>query len=77
MAFGETNTNEKIGKENVMENNESFVVNEATENVETTTTEEIVGEQVETAPEKTYTQAELDDIVGKRLARKEAKLRKE
>ena len=60
-----------------MENNESFVVNEATENVETTTTEEIVGEQVETVPEKTYTQAELDDIVGKRLARKEAKIRKE
>lgn len=59
-----------------MENNENFVT-EVTENVETTPTEEIVGEQVETPVEKTYTQAELDDIVGKRLARKEAKLRKE
>jgi hypothetical protein len=59
-----------------MENNENFVT-EVTENVETTPTEEIVGEQVEQPVEKTYTQAELDDIVGKRLARKEAKLRKE
>lgn len=60
-----------------MENNENFVATEVTENVETTATEETVGEQVETIPEKTYTQAELDDIVGKRLARKEAKIRKE
>lgn len=60
-----------------MENNENFVATEVTENVETATTEENAGNQVETIPEKTYTQAELDDIVGKRLARKEAKLRKE
>ena len=60
-----------------MENNENFVTEMETENVETTATEEIVGEQVETIPEKTYTQSELDEIVGKRLARKEAKMRKE
>lgn len=60
-----------------MENNENFVTKMGTENVETTATEEIVGEQVETIPEKTYTQSELDEIVGKRLARKEAKMRKE
>ena len=58
-----------------MENNENFVT-EVTENVEATPTEETVVEQVET-PEKTYTQSELDDIVGKRLARNSAKIRKE
>ena len=46
---------------------------EMTENVETTT-EEIA---VEETPIKTYTQEELDSIVGKRLARREAKIRKE
>ena len=50
-----------------MENNENFV--EQTENVETTT------EQTPVA--KTYTQEEVDAIVGKRLARKEARIRKE
>ena len=50
-----------------MENNENFV--EQTENVEQTT---------EQTPEaKTYTQEEVDAIVGKRLARKEARIRKE
>ena len=50
-----------------MENNENFVVE--TENVEQTT---------EQTPEvKTYTQEEVDAIVGKRLARKEARIRKE
>ena len=49
-----------------MENNENFVT-EVTENVEQTT---------EQTP-KTYTQEEVDDIVGKRIARKEAKIRKE
>ena len=58
-----------------MENNENFVTEEVTENVETTT-EEIV-EQVEEPVEKTYTQAELDEIVGKRLARNSAKIRKQ
>jgi hypothetical protein len=49
-----------------MENNETFVT-EVTENVEQTT---------EQTP-KTYTQEEVDAIVGKRLARKEARIRKE
>ncbi len=49
-----------------MENNENFV--EQTENVEVTTEE---------TPVKTYTQEEVDAMMGKRLARKEAKIRKE
>ncbi|MBQ1959036.1 MAG: hypothetical protein II354_01285, partial [Firmicutes bacterium] len=48
--------------------NENFVTEEVTENVETTT-EEI--------PVKTYTQEEVNEMMGKRLARKEAKIRKE
>ena len=51
-----------------MENNENFV--EQTENVEQTT--EQTQQEV-----KTYTQEEVDAIVGKRLARKEARIRKE
>lgn len=54
-----------------MENNENFV--EQTENVETVTTEENAGVQTE----RTYTQAELDEIVGKRLARNTAKITKQ
>ena len=50
-----------------MENNENFVAEQVTENVEQTT---------EQTP-KTYTQEEVDAIVGKRLSRKEAKIRKE
>ena len=50
-----------------MENNENFVTEQVAENVEQTT---------EQTP-KTYTQEEVDDIVGKRIARKEAKIRKE
>ena len=50
-----------------MENNENFVAEAATENVEQTT---------EQTP-KTYTQEEVDAIVGKRIARNEAKIRKE
>lgn len=49
-----------------MENNENFV--EQTENVEVTTEE---------TPVKTYTQEEVNEMMGKRLARKEAKIRKE
>ena len=57
-----------------MLDNENLVLND-TENVETVTTEENTGEvQV---PVKTYTQEEVDDIVGKRLARNTAKIRKE
>lgn len=48
--------------------NENFVAEQATENVEQTT---------EQTPIKTYTQEEVDAIVGKRIARNEAKLRKE
>lgn len=60
-----------------MENKENLV--EQTENVETATTEENVGEQAKAnAPvPKTYTQKELDEIVGKRLARNKAKITKE
>ena len=50
-----------------MENNENFVTEQVTENVEQTT---------EQTP-KTYTQEEVDAIVGKRVARTEAKIRKE
>ena len=67
MESGETNTAQKIGKEIVMENNENFVAEEVAENVEQTT---------EQTP-KTYTQEEVDAIVGKRIARKEARIRKE
>jgi hypothetical protein len=45
------------------------LVEETTENAEVTAEE--------TQPEKTYTQSELDEIVGKRLARNSAKIRKE
>ena len=51
------------------------LVTDVTENVENTTTEENV-EQV-TEPAKTYTKEEVDQIVGKRIARREAKIRKE
>lgn len=51
-----------------MDMNEDFVTEEVTENVEQTTEE---------TPVKTYTQEEVDAIVGKRIARKEAKIRKE
>lgn len=54
-----------------MENNENFVTEEVAENVEQTTEE---------SP-KTYTEAEfnakLDEVLGKKLARREAKIRKE
>ncbi len=50
-----------------MENNENFVAEQAAENVEQTT---------EQTP-KTYTQEEVDAIVGKRIARNESKIRKE
>ena len=50
-----------------MENNENFVAEQVTENVEQTT---------EQTP-KTYTQEEVDDIVGKRVARNTAKITKQ
>ena len=56
--------------------NENLVLND-TENVETVTTEETTGEVQVEVPVKTYTQEEVDEIVGKRLARNTAKIRKE
>ena len=50
-----------------IENNENLVTEQVTENVEQTT---------EQTP-KMYTQEELNDIVGKRIARNEKKIRKE
>ena len=54
-----------------MNENENLVVNETAENVENTTEE----------TPKTYTEAEfnakLDEVLGKKIARKEAKIRKE
>ena len=60
-----------------MDNNE-ILATEVAENVEPTT-EEIGGEVEQiTAPEpRTYTQEEVDELVGKRLARNTAKIRKE
>lgn len=51
-----------------MENNENFVAEQVAENVEQTT---------EQTPVKTYTQEEVDAMMGKRVARTEAKIRKE
>ena len=50
------------------------LVTEVTENVEQTTEESQV---VDTPPEKTYTEEEVNQIVGKKLARNSAKIRKE
>jgi hypothetical protein len=62
-----------------MNDNENLVLDEGTENVEATTTEEMVEQVIE--PEKVYTEEEfnnkLNDVSGKRAARKEAKVRKE
>lgn len=58
-----------------MNENENLVIEQITENVEPTTEE--MGEQVVETPVKTYTQEELDEIIGKRLARNSAKIRKE
>ena len=54
--------------------NENFVTEDVTENVEQTTEET---QAVEAPPEKTYTQTEVNEMMGKRLARNEAKIRKE
>ena len=59
-----------------MNENENLVLDD-TENVETVTTEENTGEEQVEIPVKTYTQEEVDEIVGKRLARNTAKIRKE
>lgn len=59
-----------------MENIENLELN-GSENVETVATEEIAGQQEVAPAPKTYTQEELDEIVGKRLARNKAKITKE
>ena len=62
-----------------MNENENLELNNS-ENVETVTTEQSTGVQeqpIEQSTEKTYTQAEVDEIVGKRLARNTAKIHKE
>lgn len=59
-----------------MEDNKNFV-EESTENVEVATTEEIATDQVETVPEKTFTQSELNEIVKGAKARAKAQVRKE
>lgn len=65
-----------------MNENEKVVL-EGTENVEAETTEEITEqvEQIETPEEKVYTESEfnakLDEVLGKKIARREAKIRKE
>lgn len=58
-----------------MFNETENLVLDGTENVETVTTEENTGEQKEVP--RTYTQEELNEIVGKRIARNTAKIRKE
>ena len=58
-----------------MENMENLVT-EVTENVEQTTEESQV-EQISTPEPRTYTDADVDAIVGKKIARTEAKIRKE
>lgn len=57
-----------------MADNELIVEDNSTEIVETTT-EEIV--ETPPSPKKTYTQEELNEIVGRRLARNEARIKKE
>lgn len=62
---------QKMGRNVVMENNENLVIEQVAENTEQT---------AEETP-KMYTEAEfnakLDEVIGKKLARKEAKIRKE
>lgn len=69
-----------------MENNEELVLEDNTENVEEQTTEEIVDGNGDTteepieeekAPVRTYTDEEVDDIVKRKLHRKETKIREE
>lgn len=69
-----------------MDANENIVIEEVTENVDSTTTEETVEtdgtEEVQTPPESTpppklYTQAELDEISNTRVRRREGKIHKD
>ena len=55
-------------------NENDIIADNSAENVEAVATEEAIEDKV---VEKTYTQSELNEIVRRRLARKEAKIRKE
>lgn len=66
------------------EHEKDLVVEEITENVDAVPTEEITGEGdrvADPSTEKVYTEAELnqrvDELLGKKIARREAKIRKE
>jgi uncharacterized protein (UPF0297 family) len=58
-----------------MEFNENLVTEEVTEKVEGTTTEETVDQVTE--PVKTYSEEEVNQIVGRKIARERAKIQKE
>lgn len=70
----------------MFEENENLVTDEVTENVEEQATEELVDgakeettEVVEETPvaEETFTKKQVDEMIAKKLARKEAKIRKD
>ena len=66
----------------MFEENENLVTEEVTENVEEQTTEEIVEgeveeEVVETPEVEMFTKEQVDEMIAKKLARKENKIRKE
>lgn len=74
--------------EKTLNEEENLVVEDTTENVGEQATEEVVegeentaetdnGESTVTADEKKYTEKELDDLLSKKIARKEAKIRRE
>ena len=71
MEIGEVKHRPKNRKDDIMLENENLVTEEVAENVEQTTAE---------SP-KTYTEAEfnakLDEVLGKKIARREAKIRRE
>lgn len=75
-------------KEEMLNEEENLVVEDTTENMGEQATEEVVegeentaetdnGESAVTADEKKYTKKELDDLLSKKIARKEAKIRRE
>jgi hypothetical protein len=76
---GEANTNQKIGRRFRMDETKNLAMESIAENVEPTTDESQV-EQI-AQPVKTYTEeefnAKLDEVLGKKIARREAKIRKE
>lgn len=87
MWYCEANTNEKIGRILVMEDNKELV--EETENTELTAEEIEDVESIEEEPkeepqeettkpiEETFTKEQVDEMIAKKLARKEAKMRRE